>query len=127
MTQPLRLKDRPVPATYEKAVQEQVVRLFMLAGCQVARLSQPRRTMQTLGLPDLWIFGPGECFCWFEVKRPGGRLRPEQRVFRERCQDRKIEHVVGGMEEAERLLVGWRLAEPLPSGGVMLTPKRATR
>jgi len=119
----LTLNDRPIPL--EREVYESCVRLLTLAGCQVSRLAQPRRTSQSLGLPDLWVFGPGALFAWVEVKRPGGRLRPEQRGFRERCQARQIEHVVGGLPEIERLLVRWKLAEALPNGGIVLRPARS--
>lgn len=113
------------PPPQEKAVYEAVARILTLAGCQVYRLAQSRATRQTAGLPDLWVFGPTGG-AWIEVKRPGGRLRPEQRVFRERCQARRIEHVVGGLEQVEALLVRWGLAEPI-AGGVRLTPQRAAR
>lgn len=106
----------------ERTVYEAVARVLTLAGCQVYRLAQSQASRQTAGLPDLWVFGPA-AVAWIEVKRPGGRLRPEQRVFRERCQARKVEHVVGGLEQVEALLVRWGLADPIP-GGVCLRPHR---
>lgn len=109
----------------EKAEYEACVRLLRLVGVDVYRLVQPRRTMMTPGIPDAWLFGPGKLYAWFECKRPGGRLRPEQRKFREQCEARKIEHVVGGIPEIERLLVRWGLARVEPSGQLVLTPRRA--
>jgi hypothetical protein len=106
-------------------VYESVIRLLQLVGCVVYRLSQARASRQTAGVPDLMAFGPGQRFCWIEVKRPGGRLRPEQRAFREQCQARGIEHVVGGLPEVERLLVQWDLADALPSGGILVRARRA--
>ncbi len=107
---------RPV----EKAVYEQVCYLLRLAGCKVYRLAQARASSQSPGLPDLWVFGPGPRFAWVEVKRPGGRLRPDQRQFRELCQARRIEHLVGGIDEVTRLLSRWGL---IGSDGVLRPEK----
>ena len=108
----------------ERHVYESGVRLLKLAGCKVYRLSQPRRTMQTPGLPDVWIFGPPGCFAWWEAKRPGGRLRPEQKEFRAMCLARGIPHVVGGVESVQALLVEWGLGEQ-GAAGFVLKPQRA--
>jgi len=108
----------------EREVYESVILVLTLAGCEVYRLSQVRASRQTAGLGDLWVFGPRDLFAWIEIKRPGGRLRPEQRLFRERCQARRIEHVVGGIEEIERLLVRWKLAEVRSDGGILLRSVR---
>jgi hypothetical protein len=115
------------PPSLEKDAYEAVVRLLRLAGCEVYRLSQSRASRQTPGIPDLWVFGPRNLYCWLEVKRPGGRLRPEQRKFQAHCEARKIEHVVGGVREVERLLIRWGLAVIEPSGQLVLTPHRERR
>lgn len=119
------MKPMPGASTTEKAEYEACVRLLRLSGCEVFRLVQPRRTMQTPGIPDAWIFGPGKLYAWFECKKPGGRVRPEQRKFRAQCEARGIEHVLGGLREIERLLLRWELAKVEASGQLILTPKRA--
>lgn len=112
-----------LPVPLEAGVYEAVVALLTLAGCKVYRLSQVRASRQSPGIPDLYVFGP-TTGAWFEVKRPGGRLRPEQREFRERCEARRIEHVVGGVDEAKRLLLRWGCATVENDGQFVLTPKR---
>ncbi|MGH7510642.1 MAG: VRR-NUC domain-containing protein [Gemmatimonadales bacterium] len=93
----------PVPT--EKRCQEAVRRLFLAAGCQVCSLSQPRRTLQSAGLPDLWVFCPRRRMAWWwEVKRPGGRLRPEQQAFRDRCLETGVRYHWGGLPEAITML-----------------------
>lgn len=95
----------------EKECQRAVVKLFRTAGCVVCSLSQPRRTMQTEGLPDLWVFSPrSKTAWWWEVKRPGGKLRPEQREFWARCQETGISYFYGGLTEARELLAVLGLA-----------------
>jgi hypothetical protein len=99
------------PKPTEKECQRAVVKLFRLAGCFVYSLSQPRRTMQTEGLADLWVFCPRRrCAWWWEVKRPGGKLRPEQREFREHCRATGIRYEFGGLTEAIALLRELQLA-----------------
>jgi len=49
---------------------------------RVVRFSQPRHTMQTLGIPDRRYRLAGVAF-WFEVKHQAGRLRTEQVEFLE--------------------------------------------
>jgi hypothetical protein len=101
------------PKPTEKETQRAVVRLFMAAGCRVYSLSQPRSTMQTEGLGDLWVFCPRRRTAWWwETKRPGGKLRPEQREFREQCEGTGVRYGVGGVEEAEALLIELRLVIP---------------
>lgn len=93
------------PKPTEKATQRDVVKLFEAAGCQVYNLSQARASKQTAGLPDLWVFCPRRrCAWWWETKRPGGKLRPEQREFRERCHASGIRYEFGGVPEAVELL-----------------------
>lgn len=97
---------RPAPRRQpERAAQAAIVRLLAAVGCAVYVLGTTRRrgdyhgTMQTPGLPDLFVFLPrGLGTLWIEVKAPGGRLRPEQRLFRQRCVEAGQPHVVGGYQ-----------------------------
>ena len=52
---------------------------MMLIGFEITDFSQPRASMQTPGIPDLYLQHTAKRFrCWVEVKRKGGRLRPSQ-------------------------------------------------
>jgi hypothetical protein len=95
----------------ERVEQRQIVNLLRSLGATVYVLGTTRRqgdhmgTMQTPGIPDLWAFLPARSgvstlyLClWVEVKAPGGRLRPEQRAFRDQCTARGVPHVVGGVD-----------------------------
>ena len=100
----------PLPRPTEKAVEAWVIDLFKKLGCHVYKLSQPRATMQSEGLPDLWIFCPRrKCAWWWEVKRPGGRLSPAQRAFRERCEQTGTRYGFGGIDEARALAADLQL------------------
>ncbi len=100
----------------EKAVQRQVIRFYEGVGCIVYRLGgQPRKTMQTPGLPDLWVFCPRKRVgFWFEVKAECGRPSPEQITFAESCATCRVPHAIGGLEAAhalaKRLGIIWTVA-----------------
>ena len=106
----------------ERVVQQQIVHLLRSLGAQVWVLGTTRRrgdyhgTMQTPGLPDLIASVKGHMLM-VECKAAGGRLRPEQRVFQQACQDCGVAHVVGGVDEVVAWLVGEGLlaASSLPS------------
>ena len=86
----------------EKGAYESIITLLRLANCDVYRMAQARASTQSLGFPDLFAFAPissGLRTITVEVKRPGGKVRPEQAVFQERCIERGMLHVVGGTEE----------------------------
>jgi hypothetical protein len=77
-----------------KAEQRAVESLYRLAGLWVYTLGRPglaagkrgnRGTMQTPGLPDLLVLGPGLCI-WHEVKAGKARLSLPQRIFGVRWQ-----------------------------------------
>jgi hypothetical protein len=94
-----------LPEPTEKATQHAIKKLFRAAGCQVYSTSQVRRSMVALGLPDLWVFVPRrKCAFWFEVKRPGGKLRKEQSEFQQRCAAAGVPYFWGAMDEAVRVL-----------------------
>jgi hypothetical protein len=78
-------------------------------------------TMQSLGVPDVVAFlplGPSKLQLWWEVKAPGGRLRPEQQHFRQLCLSvaAGVAHVVGDYDALIAFLVkgGWVKASSLP-------------
>lgn len=66
----------------EKAIEADIIRNIRQLGAFVVKMSQPRRTMQTEGTPDLLIlWGRFGIALWVEVKRPGGKLRTMQAVW----------------------------------------------
>ena len=68
----------------EKAVQRDVKDVLALHGCIVSDLSQPRASMQTPGLPDLYVQDPKrKRHFWLEVKKEGGRLSGFQKAWHE--------------------------------------------
>jgi hypothetical protein len=90
-----------LPDSTEKATQHAIKKLFKAAGCQVYSTSQVRRSMVSLGLPDLWVFVPRRKRAfWFEVKRPAGKLRKEQDEFRLRCEATGVAYHWGCITEA---------------------------
>ena len=81
-----------VPAL-EKNEEAGIVELYTAAGCHVYKTSQPRPTMMTAGIPDLFVVAPRKRLAWWhEVKRcqcagmrkVDTRQKPEQRLFEER-------------------------------------------
>lgn len=96
----------------ERVVQQQIVHLLRSLGAQVWVLGTTRRrgdyhgTMMSPGLPDLIASVRGHMLM-VECKAAGGRLRPEQRVFQQACQDCGVAHVVGGVDE----VVAWLVAQ----------------
>ena len=72
----------------EREIQKQIVKYLRLKGWQVWQTSQgyrsaPGGTRMTPGLPDLYCLNEvRQWILWIEVKRPGGKLRPEQAIFR---------------------------------------------
>lgn len=97
----------------EKPVQKAVYDLYTGAGCAVYWLSQARRTGQTAGLPDLYVFHEAAGASWWhEVKPPTGDLSDAQREFQQRCAKTLTRHVTGGEEAARRMLAA--LGIPLP-------------
>ena len=71
-------KKRPL----EKSVQFDIKCAAEKLGFVVSDFSQPRATMQTPGIPDLFLTHPAKRFtCWVEVKRPGGTLSDNQKTW----------------------------------------------
>lgn len=104
-------KIRP-PRVPERVVQQQIVHLLRSLGAQVWVLGtvRPRGdtpgTRQTPGIGDVFACLRGRAL-WVEVKAAGGRLRPEQVVFREAVLTTPCHHVVGGVDE----VVAWLVAQ----------------
>lgn len=61
-------------------VEGQVKKLYLAAGCEVLSFSQGRRTRQTPGIPDFYIFHPGiHAAWWHEAKADGGKPTKPQK------------------------------------------------
>lgn len=90
----------------EKFVQQRVIALYKAFGCDVATLSQPRATMQTPGIPDLYVFPPrGLRAFWHETKRPKGARTSEGQVkWKLKCLHCQTDVVTGGVEDARAYL-----------------------
>ncbi len=86
----------------EKVVQQAVKHIFALAGCTaIADFSQPRATMQTPGVPDLYVwFLDCEIAFWFEVKARNGTQTVMQRAWQLREEKVGHRYFMGGVKEA---------------------------
>jgi hypothetical protein len=92
-------------APSEKQWEAWVIEAFRTAGATVWKLSQPRATMQSEGVPDLYVVWPRRrAAFWFEVKRPGERLRPAQQRFRELVLAAGERHYFGALSEARDVI-----------------------
>ena len=98
----------------ERAEQANIVRLLKSVGATTYVLGTTRRkgdyhgTMMSAGLPDVLAFTPtprSMCLLAIEVKAPGGRLRPEQRTFRDLCALASVDHIVGGLDAVTDWLI----------------------
>lgn len=97
----------------EKQVQSAVRRLYELHGCSVYDLSQPRATMQTEGVPDLYVVDPqARAAWWHEVKRPGGKQSVGQRAFQAQCATVGVTYLLGGVDVARDHLLRLRGRQP---------------
>ncbi len=89
----------------EKAEQWEVVKLYRTVGCKVYSLSQPRATMQTEGLGDLFVVCPRKRLAWWHEskRRVNGELtkQTEEQIELQRLMDLcGIPYVLGGFKEA---------------------------
>ena len=118
----------------ERVEQAHIVQLLRSLGAAVYVLGTVRRrgdypgTMQTPGLPDLYVVLPparlpatrptlrGHSPLWVEVKAQGGRLRPAQVAFQAQCIVAGVPHVVGGLDAVIAYLIagGWLAAASVP-------------
>lgn len=89
----------------EKSVQVRVIATFKAHGGVVASLSQPRASMQTPGIADLYVFLPRRRrTVWWETKRPGGKQSKEQIEFERLCRACGHDYGLGGPAEVETYL-----------------------
>lgn len=103
----------------ETDIQLRVARIYACVGGRVKWLSQPRQTMQTPGLGDLYILLPrGLGDVWHETKTPTGRTRKAQLEFAAECKEADVPYVKGGADEAWAFLERVGLVQP---GTVELT------
>lgn len=117
----------------EKVIQEQTKALLRTIGAKVYVIGRPPRRDAThkgtgigVGLPDLYAILPdAPRYCgagmaahglWIECKAAGGRLRPAQREFAERCEAAGIAHIVGGVDDVIAYLLdnGYLLPSSVP-------------
>lgn len=112
----------------EKAEQHRIRKLFEACGFKTYNLSQARASMQTPGLPDLWLVNPdtGDAL-WWECKapKPNGKpkpLRPEQAVFRDECIECRVGHGWGVLADAEAWLEAHAYGKAHPGGFVVTRP-----
>lgn len=107
----------------EAAEQRAIVQLLRTIGCLVWPIGTHRRrgeyqgTMMAPGLPDILAHLPrGMGLLCVEVKAKGGRLRPEQEVFRNAClaceAPWQVHHVVGGLDAVIAYLIELGLLRP---------------
>lgn len=104
----------------ERAAQAQIVAFLRgalraqvyVSGTTRRRDDAHHGTMQTPGIPDLEAFVPmvgGYALLKIEVKAPKGRLSLAQVAYRTLCQEARVEHVVGGLDE----VIAWALTYEL--------------
>ena len=100
----------------ERQEQTNICNLTRSLGGRVWVLGTTRRkgdfqgTMQTPGLPDLWIVlkgtdGVSELALWWEVKAPGGKRTIEQVEFGLACANAKIPYGYGTLDDYIKWLI----------------------
>jgi len=112
----------------EKTVQAHIVQLLRSLGGKVFVLGTRRRggdypgTMQSEGVPDLLAFLPSraepgrQLFLVIECKARGGRLRPDQEIFRALCVSAGVVHITGDLDAVIAWLIdqGYLKRENVP-------------
>jgi hypothetical protein len=106
---------KPRRRTPERTEQAEIVKLLRMLGASVYVLGTTRRkgdhpgTMQTPGIPDLWVVFPSTrqglewTALWIEVKAEKGRLSRAQQRFQNECFWSSTTHLVGGLD----VVVAW--------------------
>lgn len=77
---------------------ERVYSLLVQCQCTVWRLAQPRRSMQTAGLPDLIAFHKLRGGAMISVKHGKGRESTAQQLFHECCDAVGWTYITGGVD-----------------------------
>lgn len=81
----------------EKQTQRAIVNNLRTMGFRVSDLTQPRRTMMPLGLPDLYVsHGRFHFRCWIECKAPERRTQKNGGLSTEQLQWIRDERAAGG-------------------------------
>jgi hypothetical protein len=141
-------KPRPRPAGSalripESVEQRHIVVLLRTVRGEVWELGTKRSrkddhmgTRQTPGVPDVLAFlppAPGSgstrwVFLFIEAKGQGGRLRPEQKRFRELALLAELAHIVGGQNEVIAWLLerGYLRREQVPHYRLPVDPTAPT-
>ena len=92
----------------EKEVERACMELYRVFRGAVWKLSQPRHTMQTAGLPDLLVFcldrEGAMAAAWHEVKRPGGKQSVPQAGFQAYVELAGHRYLHGGLDVAKEWL-----------------------
>lgn len=92
-------------AVTEKDVERNCDSLMSKLCWDVVKFSQPRNTMQTLGIPDRKYYHvTRKLTFWFECKRPGGKQRAAQKQFQRICEACGETYVLGGLDELQAAL-----------------------
>jgi len=107
-----------------KDEQREVRKVFAAIGCVVYWLSQSRKTGQTPGLGDLWVFAPEgwELAWWWETKSGRGQLSSAQQAFQQLCVRRGVRYGCGDRYDAREFVIELGLAYVGP--GNALEPVR---
>lgn len=89
----------------EKEIQSVVVKTYRAFGFKVYTTSQPKRSMMSPGIADVYATHPRRrVTVWHETKTINGHLSPDQVVFREDCLAANQLHTYGGVSAAEEML-----------------------
>lgn len=85
-------KDKGPRQQPERELRKEVIKWLRKHGAEVWRVENS--VYRQVGLPDLLFFHPSEGFFFCELKSNKGRLREEQKYFRDLCIRHKVNHVV---------------------------------
>jgi hypothetical protein len=90
----------------ETKEQRRIVKLYRECGCEVVTFNQPRRSMQTPGIPDLRVYSRRKRIAWWhEVKTADGGLSDAQTTFAERARLCGEWYIWGGYDVAKSHLM----------------------
>lgn len=102
-----------IGALSEKKVEAMCISLYRSAGVWVVKFSQPHKSSQTLGVPDLLCYwkrdGRVERW-WHEVKAKKGTSSKHQLAFHAQAREHGDDVVIGGLNTAIRALHDHRVA-----------------